>query len=467
MCPTLNGGGGCVSSATNPTTNVNTRGSDIFKPYSNYIGWGADLGRSSLSTTGVHTQELYAAVMKCRAASNCTTADIGHAVGFSGYQYMFASYAIWPAMGSTGNGPFRVSTCTNSSPSICTSNTSLNAQKPCAGGQTPTLGCTFNVLFLPSTDAGLYQPDFTGTTWTTLNTCTTTSYDPTCVLGTGSNGSNTTNGAVQASYVDDTHFSIPFDASRWGPLTSKSGFFYFYFDFMPIGAHFRLVSAFDVTQVAGCASSGASYCDYIYVLLNTLKNYGMVYLDGEGGGAPGWVVRVNSSEFQTLEEQEAVVQIASYFNDASHPFDTNIEIVDPTSIIARKTARCSPAPPPACPNDATATTGRITVTATNAKGSASVDVIPEGTAVGVYPEYLSMAGGTRFQLEPWVSGNTNTGVTYSCCTSATSNYPLISGVSVSSRGLITAPTTRQINAYLTNNSNVLPQAIITISSAAD
>ena len=406
-----------------PTTqNINTQAADVFFPNSNTVVWGADAGRSPISATSLHSQEWYDAVQTCIAAGNCATADVGHALRTTLSNGDLSSYYVWPAIGGAGgvggsyasNGHWDPARGTT----IFTITGSISAIAPCPGW-VATPGCHFQILFMQQKADGTYSGSFTGS-WAALN-----------------NSGPFDAAAMQATVIDNTHFSVAVDSSSWGVQTPQFG--HYYYDFIPDGAHFRLRSSFSNASV--CTTQ--SWCPYAQVLLNTLKHYGFVLLDGTIPGYNWDMGRVNS-EFNTRDMALADINLYNYFNNLSHPFDRVIEVVDNRSLRVNHNDR----------HDLTTTSiDRVTVTATTASGRTSVDILPLGTTVGVFPELISIATGSTYQFRPWVNNNHNKNVTYSMPND-------IPGLSISSTGLLTAPP-------LGTMYTLIPSTIVTITSEAD
>ena len=420
------------SYSCNPSTaRTNTQSIGVFHVNSNKIVMGADAGGSPISATSVHTQEWYGVVARCLANNNCATADIGHAVRTTLSNAYLSSYFIWPAIryaGGYGGSDWnrRIVSDGHWDPqlqaTVFTVNISLNTVKPCPQYDwSAAAGCKFHILFLhQDSPSGEFSGSFVDK-WAQLNS--TSPFD---------------SRSVEAAVVDDSHFSVAVDSKNWGSQAPAHA--QFYFDFIPDGAWFRLLSSFDNSQV--CNVKSQSWCPYVYVLLNTLKHYGFVMLDGTNHSG-NWTMGVDVSEFSTDDMVTAGKQLFGYFNKLSHPFDQYIEAVDTRALRVVPKDKA----------DLRSTQGRVTVTATNSNGSTSVDVVLQSTGVGIFPEHLAISTGSKYQFKPWVTGNANQAVSYVMS-------PPILGASISQDGVFIAPPLGTVYVEI-------PRTIVAITSAAD
>ncbi len=370
---------------------------------SNALLSGVDAAGSPLSRTSVHPQEWWNAVQKHILDPACNCVTLGHALRTTLTNTDIAPADLWPSISGhdvTGGHPQIRPISTSSANPVeflissndCNGQSFLQCMKPC-DNWTLSVGCRFAVVFGGGTGP-----------WAALN------------------GKHYTAIATGAS-----SFKIPVDASRSGAMP---GGLYFYFDWAPYGSRFRLKSSFDVARFCS-EDSLASRCPYEKAILNTLQVYGMILLDGTAP-ADNWDSNTVSDEFFPDQLVDAMTDLnhsaALGYNPkwpAGGGFEQYLEIVDESGLQVSSD-----------PNYLGVTNnGRVTVTVTTSgHGSASMDVNLMGTTVGIERGRMAVAAmpGNTYQIHAWVNGNANAALSYTM-------LPAISGASVSSAGLVKAP----------------------------
>ena len=370
----------------------NTQGAQKFSSGSYAQNGGVDAAGMPISPLTLKMEEWYA---KTRRGDT----DLGHAMRTTLSNSYISARNIWPATSYAysvaGFQNFPVS-CTAANPTVCTASASIAGSQPC-DNYTYTAGCTFYVNF-----SGL-----TGT-WITMN------------------------GDQTATAIDNTHFSLAFNSTGFGTCTptngncygTGTGTSYFVLDFFPYGALIRLKSSVNVNSIlaaAGCTSftDYTSWCAYARTYLNTLQDYGMYLTDGTVP-SDNWDNGVSGSEFHPNVLLDAAYNIR--YLAGLQPFESYIEVAN----ISGKQLSNQGSTWLQTPNN------RTYVTVTGSSGSASADILLQGTTIGTDQERLIMAANLSYQLNVWERGNVN----------ATLNYAIDSGIpgaTVSATGLVTMP----------------------------
>ena len=247
----------------------NSQGGQHWFPYSNAIDGGTDAGGSPLSATSVHTEEWWNVVQQNILDPACNCVTLGHALRTDLSNSYISPRNLWPAI--LGNQVLfghpnmaLVSATTGATTTFTVSNVGcagqscLTYQLPCRG-YTYTVGCEFHVYI------GNYNP-YSGV-WSAAN------------------------GTWLATAVSDMSFSISLNSTGFPTLPARGTFI---FDWLPYGAHIRLKSSFDVDDF--CSNNSLTdKCPYEKAILNTLKIYGLVLLDGTTPG-DNWDSGIVSSE---------------------------------------------------------------------------------------------------------------------------------------------------------------------------
>jgi hypothetical protein len=393
-CPTCNGGSGMH-----------------WSPYSNALDGGTDAAGVPFSATSVHTQELWNVVQQNILDPACGCVTLGHAILTDLGNAVISPRDTWPTvMGFSvtyGHPDLALNTVvTGSVTTFNTIGTGMAPYTPCAGF-TWTFGCTFHI------NIGYTNP-FTST-WAAAN------------------------GDWVATMVDNNHFTIPLNSTGFPALPVGR---YFVFDWLPYGSHVRLKSSFNVA--AFCSPTAlTNKCPYEKAILNTMQIYGMVVADGTSP-SDAWGSGLVSSEFDPDQINDAVYDLNH--NSALQPFEPHIDIVDIAGQQVNFQSYTDPTNQIGMSNY-----HRVTVTVTcGGCTPASLDVLLQGTAIGTDLERISMVTGTTYQINSWVTGNASTAVTYSMS-------PPVTGASVSSTGIITAPSTVA----------AVTKTTVTITSTAD
>ena len=389
----------------------NSQGGQHWFPYSNAITGGTDAGGSPLSATTIHTQEWWNVVQQNILDPACNCVTLGHAIRTDLDNQLISPRDTWPAItgyGVTYNHPNAPLTAVvlGSTTTFTTSLASIATYKPCAGF-TYTVGCTFHI------NIGNYHP-YTST-WAAAN------------------------GDWIATAIDNTHFTIPLNSTGFPTLPAGGTFI---FDWMPYGSHLRLKASFNENSVC-TVTALTDKCPYEKAILNTLKVYGMILLDGTVG-ADNWDSGITSSEFDPNQLTDAAVDLRH--NAAFQNIEQYFDIVDMAGQQVNFQSYTEPTNQIGLSNY-----NRVTVTVSESGYTpSSLDVQLQGTAIGTDRERISMVTGTTYQINSWVTGNASTAVTYAMS-------PAVSGASVSSTGLITAP----------SSVAVVTKTVVTATSIAD
>jgi hypothetical protein len=397
---------------------VNVVGASRWSPATNAVpaGNGADAAGSNMHATSLNMQEWQYALQQCTSAP-CIN-DVGHAIRTTLDNRMISTRNMWPAVNVAWplHEPLPVIAATATNPSTLTVNGDWSQGDPCADTSRGTnysigypKGCTFPITIVGATgDCAALNGNWT---------------------------------ATQAN--GNTQVTVPTMGCR-----SINGGVVAHKDWAPYGTRFRLRNSYDPSVICNYKqwSINSDPCKLVFILYNTLKNYGLMILDGTVAW-DDWDSGAISGPYLTDAEAQAVSAIGGYNatrTNLSENLDQYFDVVD-TSAYQITTDRQSV-------NWMASTANRVTVTATSFNGrKASQDVLLQGIAVGIEPERIAVAQGISYQPKPWVSGTSNQAVTYSMS-------PQIAGVTLSSTGLITV-------------GNISPTAIqtttVTITSAAD
>ena len=177
-----------------------------------------------------------------------------------------------------------------------------------------------------------------------------------------------------------------------------------------------------------CSGGLNTACPYEKAILNTLKVYGMVLLDGTAP-SDDWDTGILSNGFYPDQLVDAATALHNW-----NPIESSLEVVDPANTQPFWTPNAYLA---AGNQEGTGNQNRVTVCV---NGSACADVNLQGTVVGIDPERMPLipAGGS-YQAKVWVNGNPDT--SHSCTLS-----PAVAGASVNDDGLITAPSKGALTA---------------------
>lgn len=371
-------------------------------------GPGVDAAGLPVGPLVFHPMEIYRAVLLGKQ-------DVGHAVRTELGQDQISSLNVWPAAGHSWSGrPIpAINSASNGNPTTLSLSAPIetSSYQPCYDQSQSThygyfIGCTFPVIISGMDPNGPWA---------------------------GLNGHHT----ATAVSGDGTIITINVDTSNFGSYPGKGTL---QNDWMPFGSRIRLKASFKNGQVCKTANSVAA-CN---VVLNSLKKYGIFVADGTptydawttGQGIDEWVPQmVGDAESQIMQ---------FFFNNSSlgGTFDRQLEIVDTSSYQVSTDPNSN--------RYGAAAPSQIVVTAHSQGGDASIALLLTGTAIDVFPHQLTMVSNTSWQLQPWTTGTTgNSGYTYSLA-------PSISGVSVSSQGLISV-----------GNVNSLACTVITIISTVD
>ena len=385
--------GTTMMSVDNGCQNCNSGGGQKFSPASYAQLGGVDAAGMPIGALSVKMEEWYAATQAGRS-------DLGHAIRTTMSNNYLSSRNIWPAtlyaVWVSGTS-IPITAATNGNPTILTTSQDLSQGLPC-DNYVYTPGCHFNI-----------------------NISGITSTNPWHLLL----------GDQLATAIDNYHFSVPVDSSGWGAFPGAS----LVFDFFPYGATVRLMASVDLNQL--CTSTDlTNWCPYAKVYLNTVKKYGLVVSDGTYP-SDNWDSGTISSEFHPPVLDDAALRIETWIG--LQPLENYLEVVDRSSQqIYTDFGRYQAAYP-----------NRTTVTVTGSLGTASADILLQGTTVGTDHERLLMAANAAYQLNVWVHGNMNTSVSYSIDRG-------IQGAGVSSTGVLTMP-----------NCTTKQQGMVTVTSTAD
>jgi len=384
--------GTMMSSLINDCSNCNSQGGQKFSPASYAQLGGVDAAGMPIGALSVKMEEWYAATQAGRS-------DLGHAIRTTMSNNYLSSRNTWPAalyaLGVAG-APIQMISVSNGNPAIVTTGSDLSQGLPC-NNYTYSPGCQFYINI-----SGIASGP-----WLPLN------------------------GDQTATAIDNYHFSIPVNTSGYGPFPGAR----FVYDFFPYGATLRLMSSVDLNGL--CTSTDLSnWCPYAKVYLNTVKKYGLVIADGTIP-ADNWDSSVVSSEFHP----NVLIDAASNIRDWAglQPIENYLEVVNRSSQqlysdLGRYQA---------------SSVNRTYVTVTGSLGTASDDILLQGTTIGTDHERLMVAANTPYQLNVWVNGNVNTAISYAIDQG-------IPGASVSSTGLLTMP-----------NCTAKQEGKVTVSSPSD
>jgi hypothetical protein len=385
----------------------NVRSTMWWFPASNAIVGGVDAAGSPLSATSIHTEEWWNVVQQNILDPACNCVTLGHAIRTTLANSDISMRNLWPAVlgneVSGGHPPIMLSGVVTGNPTTFTTAAPINGYLPCSG-YTYAPGCTFHNVI--GTYAG---------TWAAAN------------------------GNWVATAVDNTHFTIPLNSTGFPSLPPGIGFV---FDWLPYGSHIRLKASFNVNEF--CSNNSLTdKCPYEKAILNTLQVYGLVLLDGTLP-SDNWDSGIVSSEFDPTQLTDATNDLKS--NPAFQSIEQYLEVAN----VSGQQIDFTPFTNPRNQIGLTAN-NRVTVTVTcGGCIRASIDVQLQGTAVGTDRERISMVAGTTYQINSWVTGNVDNGVTYSMS-------PTVPGASVSGSGVLTAP----------SSLSAMTQTMVTISSVAD
>ena len=393
-----------TSSSNVPAANVGSMA--VWSASDNSVYGGPDAGGSSIVATSGDPVQWWNSVVNNYADPNCGGCNTAfqHALRTTLGNQMISARVIPPASlyAAGGHPRMQLASCTPTTPIQCKSNYNL-ATSGLDGCEAPTPwlsvapGCSFHLVF-----TGL-----TGN-WAILN-----------------DNPDHTNTFYATAVTDSYHFTIPVDGRNLGAGT-WNGNQWTMFDWAPYGTRFRLKRSFNVDSF--CSGGLDTPCPYEKAVLNTLKVYGMVLLDGTAP-ADNWDTGILSNGFYPDQLVDAATALHNW-----NPIESSLEVVDPanTQPFWTPTAYLVPG------NQAnTSTENRVTVCA--APG-ACADVNLLGTVVGIDPERIPLlpAGGS-YQAKVWVNGNPDP--SHSCTLS-----PAVAGASVSDDGLISAPARGMLNA---------------------
>ena len=368
--------GTMMSSLINDCSTCNSQGGQKFSPASYAQLGGTDAAGMPIGALTVKMEEWYAATQAGRS-------DLGHAIRTTMSNNYLSSRSTWPAalyaLGVAGT-LIQITQVTPGNPTILTAGSDLSQGLPC-NDYTYGQGCTFYINV-----SGIAP----GNNWYGLD------------------------GDQTATAIDNYHFSVPINSSNFGPFPGAN----FVYDFFPYGATLRLMSSVDLNGL--CTSTDLNnWCPYAKVYLNTIKKYGLVIADGTVP-ADNWDSGIMSSEFHPNVLLDAATQILGW--TGLQPLENYLEVVQRSSQqvytdLARYQASY---------------VNRTTITVTGSTGTASNDILLQGTTIGTDHERLMVAANTSYQLNVWVNGNMNTGISYAIDQG-------IPGSSVSSTGLLTMP----------------------------
>ncbi len=378
----------------------------VWSSANNSVYGGPDAGGSSIVATSGDPVQWWNSVMNGYADPNCGGCNTAfqHALRTTLGNQMISARVIPPASlyAAGGHPRMQLASCTPTNPVECTSSynlgtSGLDACEAPTPWLTVTPGCSFHIVF-----TGL-----TGN-WALLN-----------------DNVDHTNTFYATAVTDSYHFTIPVDGRTLGAGT-WNGNQYTMFDWAPYGTRFRLKSSFNVAGY--CSGDLTTACPFEKALLNTLKVYGMVLLDGTAP-ADNWDTGLLSNGFYPDQLVDAAEALHNW-----NPVESSLEVVDP----ANTQPYWTPTAYLTAGNQEGTTNGnRVTVCANH---SACMDVYLQGTVVGIDPERMPLipAGGS-YQAKVWVNNNPDT--SHSCSLS-----PSVAGASVTEDGLISAPARGALSA---------------------
>lgn len=385
--------GTMLTSVPNGCQNCNSGGGQKFSPASYAQRGGADAAGMPIGALSVKMEEWYAATQAGRS-------DLGHAIRTTMSNNYLSSRSTWPALLyalEVAGTSIQITAASNGNPTILTAGSDLSQGLPC-DNYTYGSGCQFHI-------------NITGITQ--------------------SNPWHLLDGDQVATAIDNFHFSVPVDTSGLGTFPGAS----LVFDFFPYGATMRLMASVDLNQL--CTSTDlTNWCPYAKVYLNTVKKYGLVIADGTYP-SDNWDSSVIASEFHPPVLDDAAMNIRVW--TGLQPLENYLEVVDRSSQQVYTDSGGWQA----------SSANRTTVTVTGSLGSASADILLQGTTVGTDRERLLVAANTSYPLNVWVHGNMNTTVSYAIDQG-------IPGAGVSSTGVLTMP-----------NCTTKEQGVVTVRSTAD
>ncbi len=384
---------GTILTSIGACNTCNSVGGQKFAPTSYAQLGGADAAGMPMSAASLKMDEWYAATQAGRT-------DLGHALRTTMSNRYLSSRFTWPGTSdaiAVDGTPIQLTAGTDSNPVTFMTGSDLSVAQPCDNYSYRT-GCQFHVAI----------SGFISGPWKNAN------------------------GDWVATAVDNSHFTISLNTSSFGTMPSGAVVL---FDFFPYGATIRLKSSFDLNTV--CTSNDLStWCPYAKVLLNTLKNYGVIVADGTIP-SDNWDSGALSSEFHPNVLIDATRNL--YFSTALQPIEQYLEVVNRSSQqLYSDLGRYG-----------VSTVNRTQVCVNGSLGQACDDVILQGTTIGTDRERLTLAAGLSYPLNVWINGNVNPALSYSIDSG-------ISGASVSSSGLLAMP-----------NCTTKQRGMVTVTSAAD
>jgi hypothetical protein len=369
---------------------------------SNAILNGVDAAGSPMSRTSVHQQEWWNAVQKHIIDPACNCVTLGHAIRTTLANAAIAPADLWPSIsGHLVNWahpvihPLKLDKTNPAefvlSPNQCNGQSFLQCFRPCENW-TLSIGCRFAVVLQGGTGA-----------WAQVN------------------GKH-----YLAEATGNASFIIPLNTSgRPMPNTLS-----FYFDWAPYGTRFRLKPSFDVEHFCN-NDSLADKCPYEKALLNTLKVYGLVLLDGTIP-SDNWDSGMIADEFFPDQLVDAIEDLnhspalgANQHWPKGGGFEQYLEAVDESGLQLSQDPNLL----------GTTDDGRVIVTITTPDhSSASMDVNLLGTTVGVEHSRMAIAAmpGNSYQIHAWVNGNAHSELAYTMS-------PAVPGASISKSGIIKPP----------------------------
>ncbi len=392
------------SSSNVATANVGSM--SVWSAADNSVYGGPDAGGSSVAATSGDPVQWWNSVVNNYSDPNCGGCNTAfqHALRTTLGNQMISARVIPPASlyAAGGHPRMQLASCTPTNPIQCTSNYNLGT-----GGLD---GCEYPTAWLSVAPGCKFHVVFTGLTgaWSVLN-----------------DNVDHTNTFYATAVQDSYHFTIPVDGRTLGAGT-WNGNQWTMFDWAPYGTRFRLKRSFDVNGF--CSGGLDTACPYEKAVLNTLKVYGMVLLDGTAP-ADNWDTGILSNGFYPDQLVDAATALHNW-----NPVESSLEVVDP----ANTQPFWSPTAYLVAGNqEGTANQSRVSVCV---NGSACADVNLQGTVVGIDPERMPLipAGGS-YQAKVWVNGNPDT--SHSCTLS-----PAVAGASANDDGAITAPSREMLTA---------------------
>ena len=407
-------------------TNDNAQSGAIYPLNSNALNGGSNAAGTEI--IGIRPEELYSNVVNAVADPNDAGLVTGwhHAVVTTTSNLMLAPLPIWPATNNAYlDHPFVPVTAITE-----------------AGSAQITLQGTCNGSCITALNVCSGKPQFSST-W---NNCASPSSQQFNVVFAGCTGNFTPlNGQhLTGTYVDSEDFTVPFNTSTFG---SYPGGCTIYFDWPPYGARYRIKASFNCESI--CSSSSlTNKCPYEKAACRSLQTYGLIVTDGTLD-SDTWNTEIISSEFNPdfIHDSFGVPDnnpgmLGTLINCTGGPaggnnFSNCLEIVDESSLNVNG------------PADATTNNQRVTVTYVGTSGTASTDVIQQGTTVGCQNERMAVPAGGSYQLSCWLNGNVNTALTYAIS-------PASGAGTVSSGGLYTPPAV---------GTTIIPATISACSSA--